>query len=53
MSSHIITGVAGFVGNHLAKRLIKEGHEVYGMDNLDCGFMANIDELLDLSLIHI
>ena len=52
MSSHIITGVAGFVGNHLAKRLIKEGHEVYGMDNLDCGFMANIDELLDHPNFH-
>ena len=52
MSNHIITGVAGFVGNHLAKRLIKEGHEVYGMDNLDCGFMANIDELLDHPNFH-
>ena len=45
MSSHYISGVCGFVGSHLAKRLIKEGHKVYGMDNLDCGYMANIDEL--------
>ena len=52
MSSHLITGVAGFVGSHLAKRLIKEEHEVYGMDSLDCGFMANIDELLDHPNFH-
>ena len=52
MSSHWITGCAGFVGSHLAKRLIKEGHEVYGMDSLDCGFMANIDELLDHPNFH-
>jgi len=52
MSSHLITGAAGFVGSHLAKRLIKDGHEVYGMDSLDCGFMANIDELLDHPNFH-
>ena len=27
-----ITGVAGFVGSHLAERLLMEGHEVYGID---------------------
>ena len=52
MSSHYISGVCGFVGSHLAKRLIKEGHEVYGMDNLDCGYMANIDELMDNPKFH-
>ena len=52
MSSHLITGVAGFVGSHLAKRLIKEGHEVYGVDNLDCGFMANITGILDHPNFH-
>ena len=52
MSSHLITGVAGFVGSHLAKRLIKEGHEVFGMDSLDCGFMTNIDELLGHPNFH-
>lgn len=30
----IVTGGAGFIGSHLAKKLIKEGHEVYIIDSL-------------------
>jgi UDP-glucuronate 4-epimerase len=30
----LITGVAGFIGYHLAKRLLSEGHEISGLDNL-------------------
>lgn len=28
----LVTGVAGFIGSHLAERLIKEGHQVVGID---------------------
>ena len=42
MAKHLVTGVCGFVGSHLAKRLIKEGHIVFGVDNLNCGFIENI-----------
>ena len=28
----LVTGVAGFVGSHLAERLLADGHEVYGVD---------------------
>ncbi|MEL6927783.1 MAG: NAD-dependent epimerase [Cyanobacteria bacterium J06600_6] len=31
----LVTGVAGFIGFHLAKRLLSEGNEVLGVDNLN------------------
>lgn len=38
-----ITGVAGFLGSHLADRMIKLNHEVIGIDNLVGGFMENVN----------
>lgn len=31
----LITGTAGFIGSHLAKRLISQGYEVVGVDNIN------------------
>lgn len=31
----LITGAAGFIGSHLAKRLISQGHEIIGVDNIN------------------
>jgi UDP-glucuronate 4-epimerase len=31
----LITGIAGFIGYHLAMRLASEGHEVFGVDNFN------------------
>lgn len=37
-----VTGIAGFLGSHLADALIAEGHEVFGNDNFICGDAENI-----------
>ena len=37
-----ITGIAGFLGSHLADRLIAEGHNVSGCDNLIGGYIDNV-----------
>ena len=38
-----ITGVAGFLGSHLADRMLELGHEVIGNDNLLGGYQDNIN----------
>ena len=37
-----VTGVAGFLGSHLAEKLVKLGHEVIGMDNMIGGYEDNV-----------
>jgi UDP-glucuronate decarboxylase len=43
----VVTGGAGFIGSHLCRRLLDEGHEVLCVDNLLTGQKRNIKELLD------
>ena len=45
----LITGGAGFLGSHLSKRLLKEGHEVICMDNFFTGRRRNILDLVENS----
>jgi UDP-glucose 4-epimerase len=42
----LITGGAGFIGSHLAERLLSEGHAVTVIDNLATGSLENIRHLL-------
>ena len=42
----LITGGAGFLGSHLADRLLEDGHEVICMDNLFTGSKRNIAHLM-------
>jgi UDP-glucuronate decarboxylase len=43
----LVTGGAGFIGSHLCKRLLNDGHEVLCVDNLFTGNKDNILELLE------
>jgi UDP-glucose 4-epimerase len=38
----LITGIAGFLGSHLADRFLADGHEVVGIDNLLGGYRSNV-----------
>jgi UDP-glucose 4-epimerase len=42
----LITGGAGFIGSHLADKLIERGDHVIALDNLSTGRYANIEHLL-------
>jgi UDP-glucuronate decarboxylase len=42
----LLTGSAGFLGSHIANKLIQEGHTVIGLDDLSTGSLSNLDGLL-------
>lgn len=39
-----ISGIAGFMGSHIADRMLELGHEVVGVDNLIGGYLENVPE---------
>lgn len=41
----VLTGAAGFIGSHLAERLLGDGHEVIGVDNLRTGQPEHLELL--------
>lgn len=43
----LVCGGAGFLGSHLCRRLVSEGHEVICLDNLCTGSLDNVQGLLD------
>ena len=46
---YLVTGAAGFVGSHVCEVLVKEGHQVWGLDDLSKGKLENVEELKDNS----
>lgn len=49
MKKIIVTGVAGFLGSHLAKKLVMKGSKVIGIDNLSTGRLENLNEIISNS----
>ena len=47
MSKIFITGVAGFLGSHIADRMLDLGHEVVGCDNFIGGYLDNINKEIE------
>ncbi|MBQ8994225.1 MAG: SDR family oxidoreductase [Oscillospiraceae bacterium] len=43
----LVTGGAGFIGSHLCRRLLQQGHEVICLDNLASGSRSNIEPLFE------
>ncbi|WP_164103755.1 NAD-dependent epimerase/dehydratase family protein [Candidatus Laterigemmans baculatus] len=43
----IVTGVAGFIGSHVADRLLARGYRVLGIDDLSGGFRENVPAAVD------
>jgi len=43
--TYLITGGAGFIGAHLAERLLGEGHRVLALDDLSTGQFRNVEHL--------
>ena len=43
----LITGGAGFVGSHLVKLLVEEGHKVTVIDNLHKGKKENLASIIN------
>ncbi|HUH49061.1 MAG TPA: NAD-dependent epimerase/dehydratase family protein, partial [Mycoplana sp.] len=47
---YFITGTAGFIGFHLARRLLEEGHEVVGLDGMTQYYDVSLKEARNAAL---
>ena len=49
----LITGGAGFIGSHLADRLLEMGEEVFVVDDLSTGSLKNVEQHQDKERFHL
>ena len=43
----LVTGTAGFIGSHLATKLLERGDEVVGLDNINVKYGSGIIDTLE------
>jgi dTDP-glucose 4,6-dehydratase len=53
MPTSLVTGGAGFLGSHLCAELLRRGHRVICVDNLETGSLANIEHIRDDAFVHL
>ncbi len=53
MPTSLVTGGAGFLGSHLCDELLRRGHRVICVDNLETGTLANIEHIRSDSFVHL
>jgi dTDP-glucose 4,6-dehydratase len=53
MATCLVTGGAGFLGSHLSDELLRRGHRVICVDNLETGSLANIEHIRDPDYVHL
>jgi UDP-glucose 4-epimerase len=49
----LITGIAGFIGSNLANRLIREGYNIIGIDNLSAGILEQVPKEVEFHKLDI
>jgi dTDP-glucose 4,6-dehydratase len=53
MPTCLVTGGAGFLGSHLCDELLRRGHRVICVDNLETGSLANIEHIRVPEFVHV
>jgi len=53
MKKILVTGVAGFIGSHLAERLVAAGYDVIGIDNFSYGLREQVPAKVDFHKLDI
>jgi dTDP-glucose 4,6-dehydratase len=53
MATCLVTGGAGFLGSHMCDELLRRGHSVICVDNLETGSLANIEHIRSPDFRHL